>query len=47
MSGYVIAGYAVTLGTIGTYVLWTLRRRRHLRAAAGPDAGRDTGDERS
>lgn len=43
MSGYVIAGYAVTLGGIGTYVLWTLRRRNRLRAAAEPDAGRDAG----
>lgn len=45
MSGYVIAGYAVTISGIGTYVLWTLRRRRHLRAAAAPGADRRAGGE--
>lgn len=34
MSGYVIAGYAVTIGGLGGYVLLTLRRLQRLRATS-------------
>ncbi len=39
MSGYVIAGYAVTIGGLGAYVAWTLTRLRRLSgtAAAKPE----------
>ena len=29
-SGYVLAGYGVTVGTLGLYAVWVLRRGRAL-----------------
>ena len=37
MNGYVIAGYVVTLGTLGIYALRILFRERALRRATSPD----------
>ena len=34
MTGYVAAGYTVTLGTLIAYAFWVVRRERALRRAA-------------
>ena len=34
-SGYVLAGYAVTVGSLGLYAAWVLRRGRVLSQAVG------------
>ena len=37
MSGYVVAGYTVTVGGIVAYVLWVLGRERSLRRDVSQD----------
>jgi hypothetical protein len=34
VTGYVVAGYAVTLGGLASYALWVVRRERVLKRSA-------------